>query len=157
MVFAKEATDDTEQATLEEHRRFENKRYGELFEEARRRLAEHGGPALEVDEGDCVSSGLLVAKQFTDWYRNERHRFYMNADIKEPTWWTNPPDSRLVNRRFNAWFDACMNKFPSIEKMYLAEENALQREQLEAKGVEFITAGAATEEKRNPTMGIFLF
>ena len=102
-----------------ERRRFEDKRYDELFEETHRAVARLKGPALEVDKGDSVSSDLEAAKRFADWWRANAPTYEVVESMSL--------DSRLVDRRLEAWFDACLDRFPSIEKMYLAEENVQQR------------------------------
>ena len=133
-----------------ERRRFENKRYDELFEETRREVAQRKGPALEVDECDRVSSDLLAAEQFTDWWRASAPTY---EEVESMSL-----DSRLVHRRLKAWFDACLNMFPSIDTMYIAEENVEQRQQLEAEGVKFSTAAAveATDGGKGPDRGVSL-
>jgi hypothetical protein len=109
--------------------RFDWRRYDELFEETHRVVAQHNGPALKIDKDGCVSSSLQEAKRFTDWW------IQLAPDYKTIT--TRPLDERLIHERLNAWSDACMDRFPEIETIYIAERNVMERQGLEAQGVEF--------------------
>ena len=92
-------------------------------------VAQHNGPALGIDQDDCVSSSLQEAKRFTDWWRRCAPEYH--------TMQTRPLDERLIHERLNAWCDACMGQFPEIETIYWAERNVMERQQIEALGVEF--------------------
>ena len=117
------------QEAYDKHARLERQRYDELFEETHRVVAQHNGPALGIDQDGCVSSSLQEAKRFTDWWRRCAPEYH--------TMRTRPLDERLIHERLNAWCDACMGEFPEIEAMYWAERNVMERQQIEALGVEF--------------------
>ena len=108
---------------------FERRRYDELVEETHCAVAQLGGPALKADQYDCIGSSLQEAKRFTDWWRESAPEYR--------TVQTRPLDERLIHERLQAWYDACLVQFPEIETMYIAERNVMERQRLEAQGVEF--------------------
>ena len=109
--------------------RFDWRRYDELFEKTHRVVAQHNGPALKIDKDGCVSSSLQEAKRFMDWW--------IRAAPDHKTVQTRPMDERVIHERLNVWYEACMDSFPEIEAMYIAERNVMEHQRLEAQGVEF--------------------